>query len=83
MRRRAPRRPNAPKPDEPPKPKAGAPDIKIDLDGIDQRILSVPMPARRYTELQVGKAGTLLALEGPVQGWSGGRSRARPFTGTT
>ena len=50
------------KPAEPPKPKA---DVKVDLDGIDQRILSVPMPPRRYIALQVGKAGTLLALEGP------------------
>jgi tricorn protease len=41
-------------------------DIKVDLDGIDQRILSVPMPPRRYTELQVGKAGTLLAIEAPA-----------------
>ena len=31
--------------------------MKIDLDGIDQRILSVPMPPRRYVGLQVGKAG--------------------------
>ncbi len=50
------------RPAEPPKPKA---DVKVDLDGIDQRILSMPMPPRRYTALQVGKAGTLLALEGP------------------
>jgi len=41
----------------------GASTVQIDLDGIDQRILSIPMPARRYTSLQVGKAGTLLALE--------------------
>jgi tricorn protease len=40
-------------------------DVKIDLDGIDQRILSVPMPPRRYTMLEVGKAGILLALEAP------------------
>ena len=53
------------------KPKSGAAevkDIKVDLDGIDQRILAVPMPPRRYSELQVGKAGTLLALEAPVPG---------------
>jgi tricorn protease len=48
-------------------------DVKIDLDGIDQRILSVPMPPRRYVALQVGKAGTLLAIEaaggdGPATG---------------
>jgi tricorn protease len=49
------------KPEEPAKPKPV--DVKIDLDGIDQRILSVPMPPLRYTALQVGKAATLLALE--------------------
>jgi tricorn protease len=64
---------------EPPKPgaaspdaakaKPGAPDVKIDLDGIDQRILAVPMPPGRYAALEVGKAGTLLALElGPGAG---------------
>ena len=53
--------PDGAKPDEPEKPKPV--DVKIDLDGIDQRILSVPMPPLRYTALQVGKAGTLLALE--------------------
>jgi tricorn protease len=57
------------KPDGPPKPAAAeVKDIKIDLDSIDQRILSVPMPARRYTGLQVAKAGTLLALEAPAPG---------------
>jgi tricorn protease len=63
--------PTGTKPDEPPKPRTAA-DIKVDLDGIDQRILSVPMPARRYTELQVGKAGTLLALEPPGDGPAAG-----------
>ena len=58
---------------EPPKPdtanpdaakaKPSVPDVKVDLDGIDQRTLAVPMPPRRYAGLQVGKAGTLLALE--------------------
>jgi C-terminal processing protease CtpA/Prc len=43
-------------------------DTKIDLDGIDQRILSVPMPPGRYTALEVGKAGILLALEAPAPG---------------
>jgi len=58
--------PNAARPSESAKPKPGAPDVKIDLDGIDQRILSLPMPPRRYAALQVGKAGTLLALEAPA-----------------
>jgi tricorn protease len=63
--------PDGAKPAEAAKPKPGAPDVKIDvkidLDGIDQRILSVPMPPRRYMALQVGKAGTLLALEAPAE----------------
>src|SRR5580692_6369317 len=37
------KKPDAPKPD-PSKPTAAAPDVKIDLDQIDQRILSIPMP---------------------------------------
>ena len=54
-------------------------DTKIDLDGIDQRILSIPMPPGRYTGLQVGKAGILLALEAPapaaaIPGEAGGPS---------
>lgn len=37
--------------------------VKIDLDNILQRVLAVPIQARRYTELQVGKAGIVLAIE--------------------
>src|SRR5262249_55279088 len=39
---------------------------KIDFDNIGQRILAIPMPARRYGELQVGKAGVLFAIEAPA-----------------
>jgi tricorn protease len=44
--------------------------VQIDLDGILQRILAVPMPARTYVELQAGSSGTLLAVESvaPVPG---------------
>lgn len=61
-------KPDAPKPDAPkpdaPKPAAPKPvEVKIDLANILQRVLAVPMPARRYVGLQVGKAGTLLAIE--------------------
>jgi tricorn protease len=44
--------------------------VKIDLDGILQRILAVPMPARRYSDLQTGEAGTLLAVapDAPLPG---------------
>ena len=56
--------PAAPKPEQA-KPAPGAPETKVDLDGIDQRILSMPMPPRHYETLHVAKAGTLLALEAP------------------
>lgn len=57
---------------DPPKPPAGIPSVpaaavvKIDFDNILQRVLSIPMPARRYTGLVAGKSGTLLALEAPA-----------------
>jgi tricorn protease len=57
-------KPDAPKP-EAAKPKPAPVNVKIDLEGIDQRILSVPLPARRYVTLQVAKPGVLLALELP------------------
>jgi tricorn protease len=44
---------------------AAAPNVTIDFDNILQRVLALPMPLRRYTALQAGKAGTLLALELP------------------
>ncbi len=39
--------------------------VKIDFDGILQRVLAIPMPARNYVGLQAGKSGTLLAFESP------------------
>ncbi|MBI4873936.1 MAG: PD40 domain-containing protein [Acidobacteria bacterium] len=54
------------KPAEPVKPKPGPVEVKIELDGIDQRILAMPMPPRRYVSLQVAKPGVLLALEVPA-----------------
>ena len=62
----APKDASAPKSPEPAKPKSAAVKVKIDLRGMDQRILAVPMPARGYVGLQVAKAGVLLALEVPV-----------------
>lgn len=66
-------KPEAPKTDAPkpeaPKPAAPKPvEVKIDLDNILQRVLAVPMPPRRYLSLQVGKAGTLIAVEAPPPG---------------
>ncbi len=52
------------------KPEAGKKEIsvKVDLDNILQRIVALPMPPRRYVDLQVGKAGILLAIESPAFG---------------
>ncbi len=57
------KKPDAPKPDpaKPVEPKVA--EVKIDFDRIGQRILAMPMPARRYSGLQSGKGGTLFALE--------------------
>jgi tricorn protease len=64
--------PEAPRPETPrPTPGPAAPravTVKIDFDNILQRVLSVPMPPRRYTNLQVGRAGVLLAIEAPSPG---------------
>jgi tricorn protease len=64
-------KPDEAKPDAPkvqaPKPKMPeAANVKIDFDNIGQRILSIPMPARRYGGLQVGKAGVVFAIEAPA-----------------
>ncbi len=40
------------------------PVVKVDFDGIDQRILALPIPARNYVDLQAGKEGVLYIAEG-------------------
>lgn len=66
-------------------PKAAArtppPDVTVDSDNILQRVLALPMPPRRYTALQAGKAGTLLALEmpPPAPGTPGGGMTVHRF----
>jgi tricorn protease len=42
--------------------KEGPPQVKIVLEGIDQRILSLPLPARQYSNLQAAE-GKLFFLE--------------------
>jgi tricorn protease len=44
--------------------KAPLPEVKIDLAGIQNRILALPIPARNYVTLAVGKTGVLLLGEG-------------------
>ncbi len=39
--------------------------VKIDLDGIDQRILALPIPAKNYLNMIAGKTGILFLSEGP------------------
>jgi tricorn protease len=59
-------------PGQTPRPAAGAstrvPDVRIDWDRIHQRILAMPLPARNYVGLQVGRAGNLFAIEAPQLG---------------
>ncbi len=47
------------------KPEEKKVDVKIEFDNISQRILALPIPARRYLSLEVGKAGVLYAVEQP------------------
>jgi tricorn protease len=42
------------------------PKVVIDLEGISQRILSLPLPARTYVFGQAGKAGVLFIAESPT-----------------
>jgi len=48
--------------DEPVKPTV------IDLGGIGNRILALPVPSRNYVDLAVGKSGVLFLAEGPAVG---------------
>jgi tricorn protease len=58
------------KKEEEKKPETKAVVVKTDLEGILQRILAVPLPARRYVRLQTGESGTLLAtaIDPPLPG---------------
>jgi tricorn protease len=40
--------------------------VKIDIDGIGQRILSLPIAAKNYVNLLAGKSGILFLSEGPM-----------------
>jgi tricorn protease len=59
----------AEKPKEPEK-------VGIDFDGLGQRILALPIPARNYLGLEAGKEGVLFILEGSqIAGASAGSSQ--------
>jgi tricorn protease len=40
--------------------------VKIDFEGISQRILALPIPARNYLNMLSGKSGILFLSEGPM-----------------
>ena len=40
--------------------------VKIDFEGIGQRILALPIPAKNYVNLLTGKSGILFLSEGPT-----------------
>src|SRR5947207_1105171 len=48
-----------PMPEKGKEPMKKSAEVMIDLEDIDQRILTLPMPARHYVSLQAGKAGTI------------------------
>jgi tricorn protease len=54
------------KKDEKKDPPGKTVEVKIDFDGIDQRLLPLPVPARNYGNLAVGKTGILFYVERPV-----------------
>lgn len=72
----------APKPaGEPGKPDPAKPepkkelDVKIDFDGISQRVLALPVPVRSYRQVRPGKTGIVFLLES--------RSPSSPMPGGT
>jgi tricorn protease len=55
---------------------------RIDLNGIGQRVLALPIPARDYEGLQVGKAGTIFLVEMPAGPIAPRSSTGSPETGS-
>jgi tricorn protease len=58
-------------------PEPPAKPVRIDFDGLQQRILALPLPARNYTGVTTGRAGILFFLEpgttaGGGRGFGGG-----------
>ena len=41
--------------------------FSVDFEGLDQRIIALPVPARNYFILQAGKEGEVFYLEAPVE----------------
>jgi len=47
------------------KSKKAPPAVRIDFEGLSQRILAMPIPARNYFNMFAGKSGVLFLAEGP------------------
>jgi tricorn protease len=63
-------------PPAPPRPRTPV-TVQIDVDGLQQRIISVEgIPERQYSNLRAGVAGTVYYLEAPAGGGGGGRGGA-------
>jgi tricorn protease len=64
------------------KPPAGKPDAgpSIDVEGLDQRVVALPLPAGRYDSLRCGK-DALFFLEREEEGFGGGRRGDGPPPG--
>ena len=54
------------KDDKAAKPGDQTPEVKIDLDNINQRILALPIPTRNYDGMVAGKTHVLYLLESPI-----------------
>ncbi|MGB9436097.1 MAG: PDZ domain-containing protein [Candidatus Acidiferrum sp.] len=52
--------------EQPAKDSEKTPEVKIDFENINQRILALPIPARNYDTLLAGKTHVLYLLEGPI-----------------
>jgi tricorn protease len=55
-----------PKGEEPKEKTKEPPAVRIDFEGIGQRILALPVPARNYVALSAGKEGEVLLVEAPA-----------------
>jgi tricorn protease len=53
--------------DDKPKDKAEVKPTVIDFDGIDQRIVALPVPAGNYRQLNAGSAGQVYYIENPAE----------------
>jgi tricorn protease len=77
-------KPNSDKPagEKPAADKAKVKPTKIDLEGLSQRVLALPIPARNYFGLQAGKAGTiyLMGISGSLASLVGGGQGGIGFT---